>query len=219
MRSVHLLAFALLATAAWADSIQPCQLQTLGSGVVCTQGILTFSLISTAPPETMVEPIPGGLALVGEMDGSGGGTFISLTVTVPSYWAIVGGSTVKETAHIIDVPTIFGIVSFFDGYAEDGTLTTHQTDFINDGEYLEPCLACGITSYFNVLDDPFFGGATNRVSLTSRTFGGGATVERWAIGGFDAVAPEPSAFLLLATALAAGLLAAARIHWPKHRSS
>jgi hypothetical protein len=209
MRVLQILTPVLLATAVRAD-ILPCQLTLLGSGVTCTEGILTFHLSSNAPPNTIVEPIAGGLALVGDMPGGGGGTSIQLSVTVPKYWAIIGVIFDWPKLDIIDFPNAppgintTGISSIFSGYSANGIQTTFQPDFNPEGNYSSPCLGCGLPSIFFLEDDPNLGDATTIVDLNTQTIGGPATVERWDIGGFDAVAPEPSALLLLTTA--AGLL-------------
>jgi hypothetical protein len=210
MRTLQLLALALLATAVRAD-IQPCQLTFLGSGVVCTEGILTFSLSSNAPPDTIVQPIPGGLALIGQMDGSSvGATSMALTVTVPKYWAIVGAPTVTEMADVVATSPDgeFGIESLLYGLTETGDITQWQTDSINADVISSPCVDCVTPfSLFQLVDDPpsFYPASTATLSTQTAAFseGGIATVHLLEIGGFDAVSPEPSAFVLLATVVIA----------------
>lgn len=208
MRVLQIFVLALLAVAARAD-VQPCQLTFLGSGVTCTEGALTFNLVSNAPSDTIVEPIAGGLALIGNMAGGTGGTLISLAVTVPAYWTIEGTIFNWPRENVIDIPdgglNTTGIFGLFIGYSPNGTQTTFQPDGINEVNYNSPCLACGPIEIFYAANDfPFDNDALSTALLKTGTRGGPATVERWEIGGFRATAPEPSALVLLATALALG---------------
>jgi hypothetical protein len=132
---------------------------------------------------------------------------MTLTVTVPEYWAIVGLITVTELADVIytEPDGVFGIMSEVMGFTETGAFTQWQNDSINGGYYNSPCLDCVTPlSGFYLVDYPPFDPVSTLI-LTTRTYdaGGLASIDRLAIGGFDAISPEPSAFVLLATAVIA----------------
>jgi hypothetical protein len=191
--SFGLLAFVMLATAAWAD-VSPCVPEAIEEFGNCSIGVITVSGVGGGAPGGIIGPFGGGLAYIGPIPAG-----FSFTLSVPAGYSIDTSDVAGSVLFSESAPAIAGLTDIIYEYGPEGQFEGDLTDESNTGFFL-PCAECGVA------DKPL-GSLCGACEITSVTvfinaIGEMEDLQSLAISGFQVEAPEPGSLVLFGTVIA-----------------